>query len=102
MKLKKGVRILGVKPELAFVMPLINEIVRCYDLKEGMVITSVTDGKHGRGSKHYSGYGIDIRTRNMKPLRQKACTQELKANLGSDFDVVLEKDHIHLEYDPKH
>jgi len=25
----------------------------------------------------------------------------LKSQLGSDYDVVLESDHIHVEYDPK-
>jgi len=26
----------------------------------------------------------------------------LKLNLGADFDVVQETDHIHIEFDPKH
>ena len=102
MKLKPGVKIMGVKPELAFVMPIIDDIVMCYDLLEGLVITSVTDGKHGKGSRHYIGHAIDIRTRNMTRPTPKECVKELKTALGSDFDVVLEKDHIHLEYDPKH
>ena len=102
MRLKKGVKIRGVVPELAFMMPAINDIVSQYDTIEGCVITSVTDGKHGKGSRHYIGCAMDIRTRNMTSPQQLACKLALKVDLGNDFDVVLESNHIHLEYDPEY
>lgn len=101
MKLKKGVKLNGVKPELAFVMPLINGIVEQYDKKEGCVATSLCDGKHRRGSLHYVGLAIDIRSRNITKRGQKACLKKLKVSLGAEFDVILHPTHYHVEYQPK-
>jgi len=104
MKFKTGVKINGIKPEIALVMPLINEIVSKYDQKEGCVITSAVGGKHGRNSLHYVGYALDIRTRNMGVMGMYGpgeCADELREALTDEFDVVLEKTHIHLEFQPK-
>ena len=72
-----------------------------YDKYEGCVITSAVDGKHSKGSKHYIGYALDIRSRNMTSNGKLSCTKQLKVKLGNEFDIVLEKDHIHLEFDPE-
>ena len=63
-----------------------------------LVITSGKDGQHGIGSLHYEGKAVDLRTWNVLDSLVKA----LKAHLGADYDIVLEKDHIHVEWDPKH
>lgn len=65
------------------------------------VITSARDGKHMVGSLHFVGRAIDLRTRDMPLMGSAAIAESLREVLGKDFDVVLEKDHIHLEYDPK-
>lgn len=73
-----------------------------HHLGHNLVITSGTDSTHGPHSLHYSNNAIDIRTRDLPPELQSAIFVELKSaldNLG--FDIVLEKDHIHLEFDPK-
>lgn len=62
------------------------------------VITSARDGWHMAGSRHYSGEAVDLRSRDVKA--PQALVRELKDTLGADFDVVLEADHIHLEFDP--
>ena len=64
------------------------------------VITSGVDGKHSRGSIHYSGGAVDLRSRDMTVSEQLAAVKELKERLGPDFDVILEGNHIHLEYQP--
>ena len=64
-------------------------------------ITSAIDGKHSRASKHYSGAAIDARTRHLLTSEADKITIDIKASLGADFDVVLETDHLHIEYDPK-
>lgn len=64
------------------------------------IITSARDGVHKRASLHYQGQAIDLRTFDMPPGREHDVVRELKNVLGPDFDVVLEPDHIHLEYDP--
>ncbi len=64
-------------------------------------ITSGTDGTHMKGSKHYEGNALDLRRKNMTPDVLAQYLLVLKERLGRDYDVVLERDHIHVEYDPK-
>ena len=70
-------------------------------------ITSVMDGRHMPTSKHYEGNAFDLRTWNadssgqMPQGEKEYVAQELRKMLGSDYDVVVEKTHIHVEYDPK-
>lgn len=66
-----------------------------------LVITSVNDGKHKTNSLHYKGLAFDCRSRDLAPQFQAHARDELKKRLGKDYDVVLEKDHFHIEYDPK-
>ena len=63
-----------------------------------LVITSGKDGTHGNGSLHYEGKAVDLRTWNVLD----SLVKQLKAHLGPDYDVVLEKDHIHIELDKDH
>ena len=65
---------------------------------EELVITSTYEGSHGAGSLHYANQAFDIR---MPDKETTALSLELMTVLGSDFDVVIERDHIHIEYDPK-
>ncbi len=53
------------------------------------------------GSLHYAGAAIDIRTRDIPLADVQKLIARIKACLGEDFDVVLETDHLHLEYQPK-
>lgn len=62
-------------------------------------ITSGHDGQHMKGSKHYEGLAIDVRTRGYNAKFYHVLVRAAIASFG--FDVVLEKDHIHIEYDPK-
>jgi hypothetical protein len=66
-------------------------------------ITAILDGEHMEGSKHYDGDAFDIRI--LYGMYTKAQVQDLvqnlRDNLGKDYDVVLHKTHIHIEYDPK-
>lgn len=73
-----------------------------------VVITSGNDGTHMAGSLHYQNAALDFRTGHawVPPLMTEEEAQELheeyKALLGAGYDVVLEKDHLHAEYDHKH
>ena len=97
--LKPGVRIQGVRPEVAFVMPHIYAVATKW--LGGCTVTSCVEGKHSRGSLHYAGCAIDLRTRDAKPEWIDNALIALKGGLGDDFDVVREPDHIHIEYQPK-
>ena len=48
------------------------------------------------GSLHYANLAIDIR----RPKGYALIRDQIKEHLGDDFDVISEKDHIHIEYDP--
>ena len=61
------------------------------------VITSGRDGVHKEGSFHYQGKAFDLRTWHVL----EALNAALKEEFGPHYDVLLEKDHIHVEYDPK-
>lgn len=72
---------------------------------EGMgfdvIITAGVDGVHMKGSKHYTYEALDLRTSNIPPPLVPVYLDKLKTRLGPDYDVVLESDHIHAEFDPK-
>lgn len=73
---------------------------------EHAILNSTYGSVHGDGSLHPRGDGEDfaIYYANNKPYSQDLINLligELKKELGPDFDVVLEVDHIHVEYDPK-
>jgi len=65
-------------------------------------ITSANDSKHMIGSLHYTNKAFDLRTRNIiEPTHSKARTwvAKMQLALGDQYDIVLEADHIHAEFD---
>ena len=90
----------GVTPRNLVILAAIANAA--WDLPYDITITSGTDGKHKVGSKHYSSEALDIRIFNFPSDQdQDLFIYRLKARLGKDYDVILEKDHIHVEYDVK-
>ena len=92
-------RILGVKPEMVFGFVIVASVYESFGLK--CEVTCGTNGKHSRGSKHYSGYALDFRTRTIPAAIRPKVAQKAREALGADFDVVLERTHLHVEFDPK-
>lgn len=99
MKFKEGINTSGVRPELVLALIVADGVYR--DVGKGLVVTSVSDGVHSRASLHYSGQAADLRIRNL--TNPEHVVERLKEALGfnPDYDVVLESDHIHLEWQPK-
>lgn len=96
MLIKAGVDISRLRPEIRKKLTEIEKIILACDNEE-LVVTSTYEGTHSAGSLHYADLAIDIR-------RDKSMTyghKEIKRFLGRKYDVVLEGDHIHIEYDPK-
>ena len=99
ISLKPGVVVTGIRPEL-----LLGVIVaeRVYERNHyPLTITSLSDGEHRPNSLHYKGFAADLRTRDVAMPLLGVITRELKEALGRDYDVVLEGDHLHLEFDKK-
>lgn len=98
--IKASVDLRGIMPQMAVAYTVACQVywercqVRC-------VITSASDGVHGPNSLHYKGKALDLRTNNIPRHALPALHADLKAALGPQFDVVLESDHIHVEWDPK-
>ncbi len=68
------------------------------EARELFIITSTYEGNHGEGSLHYANQAYDVRIPDDSKLRIFA---QIQAALGENFDVVLERTHFHIEYDPK-
>ena len=97
MKLKNGVSISGLRPEILVALIVAEGIAR----EEGseIVVTSGVDGQHRAGSLHYVGLAVDLRRWNLRD--PTAFVDRLKESLGPSFDVLLERTHIHVEFQPK-
>lgn len=98
-----------IKPGVVFkeINIFILKIFHCLidlgmQLGKNMVITSANDGKHKEGSLHYKNLALDIRTRHLEKDEIQIVLNYLRNKLGGDYDVILESDHIHIEYDPKY
>lgn len=91
MSFRSSVNLSGIRPELVVAMLVARE--RFF----GLTVTSVMDGKHMIGSLHYVGCAFDF----VHPLMGESYKVEaLRHALGPQFDVVVESDHIHVEFQP--
>lgn len=66
------------------------------------VVTSTNDSFHKKGSLHYVGLAVDIRIRHIQQDLVQEINRLIKEKLTSysnSFQVILEPDHIHIEYD---
>lgn len=97
MMIKEGVAIAGVRPEIIIALQIVEPILESYG--QELVITSCMEGKHKRGSAHYTGRAVDLRIWNITDA--EACVRVCKNKLGDNYDIILEGNHIHLEFDPK-
>ena len=95
--IKSGVDLRGLTPQMAIAYTIACKVYGQYDC----VITSGNDGKHGPNSLHYVGKALDLRTRHLHGQAIQQIVDRLREALGDQYDVVLESDHIHLEWDPK-
>lgn len=93
--------ILSTKPQITHARAIVADVYRSH----GLTLT-VTEGwaneGHVANSKHYEGLAEDYRINNVPTHLWLTIVSTIKARLGSDYDVILERDpdHIHVEYDP--
>jgi len=95
LKLKPGVIWTDMHPAIEASTFNVDNIYK--ELGSELVVTAGRDGKHMEGSLHYVGRAYDVRTWNLLDV----IVQRIKKELGPNFDVVREDDHIHIEFDPK-
>ena len=100
--IKEGASVAGIRPELVLAYTVAMAIYASYDDGDvECIITEATGGHHGVASLHYVGQAIDLRTWGLTGAEQRDITGKLKSSLGSQYDVILESDHIHIEFQPK-
>lgn len=102
LRVKDGVSIRGVRPEIILLLAIAADVYGEHGADE-CVVTSCTDGSHSKGSLHYVGLAVDLRIwpwqDNADALRD--VVSDLQHRLGTEYDVVLETSHIHIEYQPE-
>lgn len=102
MRAKEGTDISNIQPQVVMALISANNLYR--DEGVELVYTSGRDGKHSLTSLHYSGNAVDLRISDLAEkdsfLPSLVCDR-LADRLGLDYDVLLEKTHIHLEYQPR-
>lgn len=100
LKLLPHVSLQGVQPELVFAFVVVAHIFEREKLKD-VVITSVRNGQHMPGSRHYLGLAFDIDPIGLDAKEIKALAEKVRAALSVEFDVIAHAGHIHIEFDPK-
>jgi len=98
MKIKKTANIQGLDIRIRPALISADRIWKEYG--QELVIVSGLDSTHSAGSLHYYGLAVDFRTRYFTKIKHRFIARDLKNSLPGNFDVILEKDHIHVEYDP--
>jgi hypothetical protein len=100
VRIKDDVSLRGLIPQMSIALTVIASQFHAVGLN--CIITSGTDGRHKRASAHYTGRALDFRTWGFASHADALeFAADVKAALGRDFDVVLESDHLHVEWDPK-
>jgi len=97
MKIKPGVKISGIKSQIIYAIFIADKIFSNYGLE--LTITSGIEA-HTKGF-HPVGLGVDFRIWKIPFSTLTEIIIALKAMLGKNYDVVLEKDHIHVEFDKR-
>ncbi len=100
IKMLDGVSLVGLRPEMLFGHSIVIEVFR--DLgHETLHITSIRDGQHSKGSRHYIGLAIDYDVIGLDKSDFESIAEEIRARLTTEFDVIVHTGHIHVEFDPK-
>lgn len=85
-----------LRPEIRYAW-FVADYVYCKYL-ETLTITCTFAGKHMVGSLHPKNRAIDCR---LPRTRINTIADDIRDILGPKYDVVVEKDHVHIEHDPK-
>ncbi len=96
-KIKALVRPDGMSPEILLAIWIAEQVYEEMGAIQ-FCITSLTDGRHMVGSRHHSGRAVDLRIWTLDADKRKPATKLIQHRLGRYYFVLLEKDHMHIEY----
>ena len=107
MRLKGGVNVVGMHPEMWPVLFALDELWRT-KLGYGLVITSARDSRHSDHSRHYIGCAVDLRTwdsatsgRQLAGAVREDLLKAARHAAGEHFLIIDESDHFHIQMDIK-
>jgi hypothetical protein len=99
---KQGVDPSNCQPEILLAVMVAQSVYASHGYD--CVITSLKDGVHSKTSLHYRDgicRAVDLRTNHLPVELIANITAEIALRLPTGYDVVQEKDHLHVEWDPK-
>jgi hypothetical protein len=102
IRFKEGVKWQGVSPEIVLAILAAGGVIAGATTDGICWVTSIRDGKHKAGSRHYIGEAFDARSKNiMASILKGTVLQELK-KLLPDYFVDLEypgeeNEHFHIQ-----
>lgn len=95
---KSGVNDEGLKKPIVSILNQLDQITQEI-LKRDTIITSGVETRSGYRSLHPEGLAIDIRTRDATKDQAQQIVHRIAETVGPCYDVILESNHIHIEYD---
>ena len=95
MRLKVGVHIVGIQPCMVLAMAVCDDVFQACN--QVFTVTSCLEGNHKPGSRHYDGLAFDIRIFDLRGITPYDMAYRLQEALGSEFVVIPETNHIHVE-----
>lgn len=101
--IKPGAKILGIKPEILLGLKIVEKVFS--SLGYDVILTEATGGMHMHESLHYVGLAVDLRSKHMLNIDKTTVIAKISSEL-EDFDFIIEnegteREHFHLEFQPK-
>lgn len=96
LEIKEGVVFQELNDQLFKIMRVYHDAMLLFRVTP--VITSSHDGKHLPNSLHYKNLALDLRSRDLNDGQKERLLLEMKSGLGSDYVVVAETDHVHVQF----
>jgi len=93
------IQITDISPGLLLALIVADQVYTEFNYPT--IVTSANDARHSATSLHYNNDAIDLRTRHLTPAHKHDIRNKIAARLNSDYDVILEEDHLHIEKQPK-
>lgn len=89
-----------VQPRILYIAAAVINAANEMELDVDMLITSGNDGEHMKNSKHYSNEALDFRSKHLTKAELIILIKIVRRRLGKNYQIVVESDHLHIEYDP--
>ena len=100
ISIKQGVRLAGLKVEMMVALQVVASVYE--EHRYSVTITSALDRVHAVHSRHYLGMALDFRIRHIRSCKLlEQIVKAIKDALGEEYNVRLEKDHLHISFKPR-